>query len=262
MLMDEITDDDVSMAEFVRPALQTSIQKDAWLITNICNNFGGSGGLNKTLVMSVIQTNEPNQYDRTFVLTGRRTFSAAQMLVNELEQCTRVTLVGEPTGLRRDHFGDPKKIRLEHSGLNLRVSRLHWSSYTVFDDREATHPDFLVKWTSDAYFAVRNPALEFAMSLRGIDLKQLLRNSIPRGDLVQIGRYLLDSKWAPDTYANDSWDVLLELEIEFEQKAGFRRCEPCLPSWPAFISGSRGIDQGIDDSRFVMTSTRSFSYRP
>jgi len=218
MQMDEIADDDISMAEFVTATLQTAIEHDARLIIDIRNNFGGSGGINKTLVMSIIQNNELNQYDRTFVLTGRRTFSAAQMLVNELEQYTRVSFVGEPTGSRPDHYGDPKKTRLEHSGLTLRVSRLHWSSYTAFDDREATHPDFLVGWTSDAYFAGRDPALDLASSLQDIELKQLVRTAIRRGDMVQIGRYLLDAKRAPDTYAEDFLDLLLELGIEFEQE--------------------------------------------
>jgi hypothetical protein len=217
MQMDEIADDDVSMAEFVNSCLQMAVEKKARLVIDIRNNFGGSGGLNKTLVMSIIQNNELNQHDRTFVLIGRRTFSAAQMLVNELEQYTRVTFIGEPTGSRPDHYGDPKKIRLENSGLTLRVSRLHWSSYTAFDEREATHPDFLTTWTSAAYFGGQDPALDLALSLEDVDLKALLRRSIPRGDLVQIGRYLLDSKRAPDTYSEDFSAVLLELGIEFEQ---------------------------------------------
>jgi hypothetical protein len=56
-----------------------------------------------------------------------------------------------------------------------------------------------------------------ALSLQNVDLKMLLRRAIPRGDLVQIGRYLLDSKRAPDTYGDDFSTVLLELGIEFEQ---------------------------------------------
>jgi len=218
MQMDEIADSDVSLAEFVGSTVRTAVEHDARLVIDIRNNFGGSGGLNKTLVMSIIQNNDLNQYDRTFVLTGRRTFSAAQMLVNELERYTRVTFVGEPTGSRPDHFGDPKKIRLEHSGLTLRVSRLHWSSYAAFDEREATHPDFLAKWTSGAYFGGRDPALDLALSLHDVDLKKLLRNALPRGDLAQIGRYLLDSRRAPDTYSRDFSSVLLELGIEFEDR--------------------------------------------
>ena len=217
MQMDEIADDDIPMAEFVDSSLRLAVENNARLVIDIRNNFGGSGGINKTLVMSIIQDDELNQYGRTFVLIGRRTFSAAQMLVNELEQYARVTLVGEPTGSRPDHFGDPKKIRLEHSGLTLRVSRLHWSSYTAFDEREATHPDFPATWTSAAYFAGQDPALDLALSLQDVGLKALLRSSIPRGDLVQLGRYLLDSKRAPDTYSEDFSGVLIELGAEFEQ---------------------------------------------
>jgi hypothetical protein len=50
-----------------------------------------------------------------------------------------------------------------------------------------------------------------------VDLKTLLRASIPRGDLVQIGRYLLDAKRAPDTYRDEFSTVLHELGLEFEQ---------------------------------------------
>ena len=70
----------------------------------------------------------------------------------------------------------------------------------------------------------QGPALDLALSLQDVDLKMLQRNAIPRGDLVQIGRHLLDSKWAPDTHATDSSTVLLDLGAEFEQ-AGDRDAE-------------------------------------
>lgn len=214
MQMDEITDGDKPLAEFVTTTLRMAEEKNAKLVIDIRNNFGGSGGLNKTLVMSLVQSKELNQYDRTFVLTGRRTFSAAQMLVNELEQYTRVSLVGEPTGSRPDHFGDPKKVRLEHSGLTLRVSRLHWSSYGAFDDRDASNPDFPAAWISSDYFSGRDPALQLAISLQDISLESLLRNALARKDLHQVGRYTLDSKRSPGTYETNFSELLLTLGNE------------------------------------------------
>lgn len=95
------------------------------LIIDVRNSFGGSGEMNRTLVTSIIRNESLNRHDRTFVLIGRRTFSAAQLLVNELEQYTRVTFVGEATGSRPDHFSDPENMRLTCGGLTLRVSRLH-----------------------------------------------------------------------------------------------------------------------------------------
>ena len=214
MQMDEITDGDKPLAEFVTTTLRMAEEKNAKLVIDIRNNFGGSGGLNKTLVMSLVQSKELNQYDRTFVLTGRRTFSAAQMLVNELEQYTRVSLVGEPTGSRPDHFGDPKKVRLEHSGLTLRVSRLHWSSYGAFDDRDASNPDFPAAWISSDYFSGRDPALQLAISLQDVSLESLLRNALARKDLHQVGRYTLDSKRSPGTYETNFSELLLTLGNE------------------------------------------------
>jgi hypothetical protein len=218
MQLDEITDGDISLAEFVTRTLATADNLNAKLVIDIRNNFGGSGGLNKTLVMALLQNEELNQYNRTFVLMGRRTFSAAQMLVNELEQYTRVSFVGEATGSRPDHFGDPKKLRLENSGLTLRVSRLHWSSYTAFDEREAAFPDFPALWTSADYFSGSDPAYELALSLDDVRLKTLLSSALQRGDLHQIGRYTLDSKRATDTYQIDFSELLLELGKECEER--------------------------------------------
>jgi len=225
MQMDEIADDDIPLAEFVVNTLDTAITKNARLIIDVRSNFGGSGGLNRTLVTSLIRNESLNRHDRTFVLIGRRTFSAAQMLVNELEQYTRVTFVGEPTGSRPDHFGDPEKIRLEHSGLTLRVSRLHWSSYTAFDDRESTYPDFPVTWMSEDYFAGHDPALTFAHSVEGISIKNLLRGALARGDMQQVARHTLGSKLSAGTYRDDFSAVLIELGNEFECSEQFEAAD-------------------------------------
>jgi len=216
MQMDEIADGDIPLAEFVTNTLNEAISKNARLIIDVRNNFGGSGGLNRTLVTSIIRSDSLNQYGRTFVLVGRRTFSAAQMLVNELEQYTRVTIVGEPTGSRPDSFGDPRKVRLKNSGLTLRVSRLHWSSYMAFDERESTVPDFVANWTSKDYFAGDDPALNLALSLESVSLKSLLRGALSRGDMQQIERHTLNSKLSADSYRNDFSALLLELGDEFE----------------------------------------------
>jgi hypothetical protein len=217
MQMDEIADGEISLAEFVTKTLATAESLDAKLVIDIRHNFGGSGGLNKTLVMALLQSNELNQYDRTFVLIGRRTFSAAQMLVNELEQYTRVSFVGEPTGSRPDHFGDPEKLRLDNSGLTLRVSRLHWSSYTAFDEREAALPDFPATWNSADFFSGADPALSFVGNAQDIHLKSLLRTALNSRDLHKVARYTLDSKLATDTLQIDFSSWLLELGKEHEK---------------------------------------------
>lgn len=47
--MDQIADGEIPLAEFVTTTLELAIEKNAILIIDIRNNFGGSGGLNRTL---------------------------------------------------------------------------------------------------------------------------------------------------------------------------------------------------------------------
>jgi hypothetical protein len=54
------------------------------------------------------------------------------------------------------------------------------------------------------------------VSLQDISLKTLLRVSLQRGDLHQVGRYTLDSQRATDTFQNDFWFLLLVLGAEFQ----------------------------------------------
>ena len=59
-------------------------------------NRGGNGGLNRPLIVALIRP-ESRRPGGLFVLIGRSTWSAAQMLVNELESTRDAVFVGEPT---------------------------------------------------------------------------------------------------------------------------------------------------------------------
>ncbi len=141
-----------SLAEFIKEQVALAERKKARLVIDLRNNFGGDGSYNRSIVLNLVQSESLNQYGRSFVLIGRRTLSAAQMLLNELEQYSRAIFVGEPSGSRPDHFGDSSKRQLAHSGLTLRVSSLHWSSWTANDARDATLPLIPTPWTAEAYF--------------------------------------------------------------------------------------------------------------
>ena len=148
---------------------------------------------------------------------GRRTFSAAQSLVNFLDEYTRVIFVGEPTGARPDHYGDSKKTRLNNSGLTLRVSSLHWSSFNANDNRPSTGPDTDAPWTSKLYFAGRDPALERVTSFKE-DFNSLLEEAYRANDGEKIARYLTDAILAPDTHSNDLSEVHLNISQNFQSE--------------------------------------------
>lgn len=219
--IDEIGDaENVRLANFVMSAVETAEERNARLVIDLRNNFGGMGDLNRTLVLALAQSDALNRIGRTFIVTGPRTFSAAQMLVNDLERYTWALFVGEATGSHPDHFGDARKIRLENSGLTLRVSTLHWSSPMANDQRQATNPDIPAPWTSSTYFGGGDPALAaitaFDASKSYVDL---VGAALERGDQYQVARYLLLARTSPQTYREDFSEDLLALGRRFEAQS-------------------------------------------
>ena len=140
------------------------------------------------------------------------------MLTNMLEKYTRVLFVGEPTGARPVHYGDARKTRLKNSGLTLRVSSLHWSSQHGNDEREANNPDLPAPWTSQAFFAGRDPALEMVFTSGPHSFKSLTRAAIQRDDHYQIARYMTHAILSPDTHGDDLSKIYLALGKEFVEE--------------------------------------------
>jgi hypothetical protein len=110
------------------------------LIIDLRNNFGGNNSLNRAVVHGIIRSRKLQQPGSLFVLVGRRTFSAATMLLTDLEQRTNAILIGEPTGGSPNGYGDSRKVILPDSGLTVRVSTLYWQKSDPRDKRTAFEP--------------------------------------------------------------------------------------------------------------------------
>jgi hypothetical protein len=125
-------------------------------------NEGGDGGYNPLIFLPLIKS----RYDesgRLYVITGRHTFSAAQMLVTEMEKYTTAIFVGEPTSSHGNHFGDSYRIVLPNSRVTVRVSTL-WHQYLgTRDKRVMVEPQISSPITFGDYAAGRDPALEAAL---------------------------------------------------------------------------------------------------
>lgn len=188
------------IGETMSEAVRTAETADARLVIDLRQNTGGSNSYGRAVTLAIVRSAELNTYGRTFVLIGPRTFSAAQHLLNELERYTRVLFVGEPSGSHPDHYGDSEKIRLENSGLTLRVSTLHWSSGTSNDQRDATRPHIPIQRTAAAVFSDSDPALEAAAGYEFGGLASLITSQLLRGapyNAANIGYYDVVSAGAP-----------------------------------------------------------------
>ena len=95
-----------------------------------------------------------------FVITGRRTFSAAQTLASMLETHTSAVFVGEPTGSRPNFHGEDSEFTLPWSGLKGSISSAWFQGgETSFDQRPWIAPDLPAELTPGDLAARRDPSL-------------------------------------------------------------------------------------------------------
>ncbi|HEX5708208.1 MAG TPA: S41 family peptidase [Pyrinomonadaceae bacterium] len=154
------------------------------LIIDVRNNGGGNNFLNRAIVTGVIRADRINRRGRLFVITGRRTFSAAQNFVNEMEKYTNAIFVGEPTGASPNHYGDAARITLPNSGLTVRASTVWWQDADPRDTREWTAPHVAAELTSEDFRAGRDPALQAALSYaEGKSLADSMLESMGAGNM-------------------------------------------------------------------------------
>ncbi|MDX5419765.1 MAG: hypothetical protein LPK09_11165 [Hymenobacteraceae bacterium] len=156
--------DEESIADFVgkveRIAEGFPVHK---LVLDLRYNAGGNGYLNRSLVLALARSERINQFGRLYTLIGRETFSAAQMLANDLEYYTNTLFVGEPTGSTPSAYGDSRKMQLPNSKLTIRASTVYWRDWNVNEKRPWTAPDIPVVYTSADYLAGKDPVLEAAL---------------------------------------------------------------------------------------------------
>lgn len=159
--------DSLRLVEFAdRVARRLERDRPGRVVIDLRANTGGDGQLLPPLVRVLIADRGINRHGRLFVLVGRRTFSAAQQLANQLEHLTEALFVGEATGTTPSFHGDPRRIVLPHSGLTLRVATTYWCDWTGNESRRATEPDLPAPFRIADDLAGRDPALEAALLYR------------------------------------------------------------------------------------------------
>jgi len=155
--------DDESMESFSNRLL-SFIDSNAVerVVLDLRLNRGGNGEFNRPILRALIKANKVDQKGKLFVIVGRSTWSAAQFLVNKLEDYTEAIFVGEPTGGKRNSYGDSRRITLPNSGITVRVSTLWWQE-DERDRRQWKAPELAADLTFDDYRRGIDPALKTAL---------------------------------------------------------------------------------------------------
>jgi len=162
--LNEIQERGEAFGAFFARALAAADSFDARrFVLDLRHNGGGNGDLNRAIVRALVRSRF-DERGRLFVITGRRTFSAAQMLIGDLEKWTSPIFVGEPSASRDNHYGDSELLVLPNLRITMRVSTLWWQW-----DPRLSRPwipvDMPAPLTIDAYRSGRDPALEAIASL-------------------------------------------------------------------------------------------------
>ncbi len=136
------------------------------VIVDVRRNGGGDNTTYGPLT-SLFSSKGINRRGRLYVLIGRATFSAAGNFAAEIDNFTRATFVGEPTGGGVETYGDTNQVLLPTSGLNVHIAAEYHSRQRGPKDRRlAVAPNVRIEPSSKDYFARRDPVLDRA--LRGL----------------------------------------------------------------------------------------------
>ncbi|MGV6832198.1 MAG: hypothetical protein ACWA5P_11640 [bacterium] len=127
-------------------------------------NGGGNNYLNKPIVTGVIQNEKINKIGHFFVITGRRTFSACQNLVNELDNYTNVLFVGEPTAENLNFYGDNKRVTLPNSQHTAYLSFAWWQDKPQWENEDWMAPQLPVTMSAAEYMNNEDPVLQKALN--------------------------------------------------------------------------------------------------
>lgn len=130
------------------------------LVIDVRWNNGGNTFLEMPLIHRLIGSAKINQRGKLFIITGRRTFSAAQNFSSLVERHTEAIFVGEPTGASPNFVGESIPLELPYSKITGTISDLYWQSAWAMDYRTWIAPRLYAPPTFAAYAANRDPALE------------------------------------------------------------------------------------------------------
>ncbi|MCB1685276.1 MAG: tetratricopeptide repeat protein [Pseudomonadales bacterium] len=150
-----------SIGEFAR-LVRNTIEKTSArnLIIDVRHNSGGDNFLHWPLTRLAAWHGLASDAHRTFVITGRATFSACQDFLNFLDRGTDAIFVGELSSSRPNFVGEDTSVELPWSGLRLSISSRWWQDSYPTDLRPYIPLSMPVALSSAEWLAGRDPVLD------------------------------------------------------------------------------------------------------
>lgn len=141
------------------------------LVIDLRLNGGGNNYLNKDVIKEIIKCEKINKIGKLFVIIGKRTFSACQNLVNEIDNYTNVIFVGEPTAENINFWGDNRPVTLPNSAIDISLSYLWWQDKPALENADWIAPSIPVTMSFNEYASNQDPVLQAALTFNRKDFK-------------------------------------------------------------------------------------------
>jgi hypothetical protein len=133
------------------------------VIVDLRLNQGGSGDWNRPLLAALMRSSAATAAGHMYVLIGRQTFSAGNMMAIELEKYTKAKFIGEPSGGSFQGFGDHEPVFLPATHLGVMIAKTFYQNDGPTDDRSALSPSIKISLGATDYGIGRDPVLEAAL---------------------------------------------------------------------------------------------------
>lgn len=140
------------------------------LVIDVRLNGGGNNYKNKPVVTGIVECKKINQPGKLFVITGRRTFSACQNLVNEFSNYTNAIFVGEPTAENVNFYGDTRQVVLPKTGIPVFLSFAWWQDKPQWENADWLAPQLAVDMSIEEYKTNKDPVLDACLNFADKDV--------------------------------------------------------------------------------------------
>ena len=134
-------------------------------IIDLRHNNGGNGVMILPFLNQIIKRDYINKEGSLYVISGKRTHSAASIFMNELAVHTRAIFVGEPDACGADLFSNSRSVgNLPNSGFPLWIASLQFTRRFPVNNSEYIMPHFPAPFSSHDYFTGIDPAMDLILN--------------------------------------------------------------------------------------------------
>lgn len=133
-------------------------KKPTLIVVDVRHNNGGNGFLTTALV-NMLKEYETSQNGKIVVITGRNTFSAAQIFIARVDRATNAVFAGESSSSKPNFVGEENEVVLPYSGARGSISN-RYHEQIPGDTRQWIVPELPVHLSSKDYFENRDPVME------------------------------------------------------------------------------------------------------